>query len=121
MTIELRRIYDLPSTTTGVRVLVDGLWPRGVRSADAPIDKWVKEVAPSSELRRWYRHDPKKWTEFKRRYFDELGQKQEVVAVLLSLATSGDLVLVYASRERILNNASALKEYLDARVPDHAV
>jgi uncharacterized protein YeaO (DUF488 family) len=121
VTIELCRIYDLPRTTTGVRVLVDRLWPRGVRAADAPIDKWVKEVAPSSELRRWYRHDPKKWAEFKHRYFDELDQKQEIVAALLSLATSGDLVLVYGSRERKLNNASALKEYLDARVPDHAV
>ena len=119
--IELCRVYDMPRTTTGVRVLVDRLWPRGVRAADAPIDKWVKEIAPSSELRRWYSHDPKKWDEFKRRYFAELDQEQEAVAALLSHAISGDLVLVYGSRERKLNNAAALKEYLEARVPHDAV
>ncbi len=107
----------MPRTTTGVRVLVDRLWPRGVRAADALIDKWVKDVAPSSELRRWYSHDPKKWKQFKRRYFAELDQKEEAVAALLSHAISGDLVLVYGSRERKLNNAAALKEYLEARVP----
>ncbi len=111
----------MPRATKGVRILVDRLWPRGVRTADAPIDKWIKYVAPSSELRRWYSHDSKKCEEFKRRYFAELDQKQETVAVLLSHAMSGNLVLVYGSRERKLNNAAALKEYLEAEVPRHAV
>ncbi len=117
MAIQTYRIYDPEAPPIGVRVLVDRLWPRGIRSADPRIDEWMKEVAPSNQLRRWYQHDPQKWPEFKRRYFNELDEHPEIVHSLGKLAQSSDLVLLFGSRERVLNNASALKEYLEGKLP----
>ena len=98
---ELRRIYDSPDPSEGHRVLVDRLWPRGVRKDGAPVDEWAKDVAPSPELRRWYGHDPARFAEFARRYRAELGQPPAADAVnrLADTAGSGPLVLVTATRD----------------------
>lgn len=111
MRIEVRRIYSSQMESAGKKVLVDRLWPRGVRKSS--IDLWLKEIAPSDELRRWFNHDPDRWAEFRGRYFRELDSKPELVGRLLSLAGSEGVVLLFSSREEKLNNATALKEYLE--------
>lgn len=116
--IAVKRIYDPPSLEDGGRVLVDRLWPRGVSREAANLYEWRKEVAPSDDLRRWYDHDPLKWEEFKRRYFSELDEKAETWESLVDLAQSGTLTLLYSSRERELNNAEALKIYLESKLQD---
>ena len=110
--IVLKRAYEKPSPSDGTRVLVERLWPRGVSKQTAKIDLWLREVAPSTELRRWFRHDPEKWHEFKRRYFEELAGRQEPVETLLECARSGRVTFVFGSREERFNNAAALREYL---------
>lgn len=116
MRIRTRRIYDGSSKADGRRILVDRLWPRGVTKADARIVFWAKSVSPSNELRRWYGHDPDKWDEFRRRYFGELDANPDGVADLSAQLGDGTVTLVYSSKETRLNNATALKEYLESRV-----
>jgi uncharacterized protein YeaO (DUF488 family) len=113
--IRLRRIYDPPGPEEGKRVLIDRLWPRGLSKAKAGVDLWAKDIAPSTELRRWYGHEADKWPEFKRRYYAELDANADGVAELLSLVEGVDVTLLFASREEQLNNAAALKEYLESR------
>lgn len=113
MPILLKRAYDEPSKNDGYRVLVDRVWPRGVRKEDADLDAWIKESAPSASLRKWFGHDPDKWEEFKRRYFKELDENPESLDPLLQRARRGRLTLVYGSKESRYNNAAALKEYLE--------
>ncbi len=115
--IRTKRVYLPPEPGDGTRVLVDRLWPRGLKKADAAIDLWLKEVAPSRELRAWFGHDPEKWPEFVRRYHAELEQRPEAVERLLALAGSGPLTLLFAARDPEHNNAVALKAYLEARLP----
>jgi uncharacterized protein YeaO (DUF488 family) len=110
--IKLKRAYARPSADDGVRVLVDRLWPRGVRKADAAIDHWMKDLAPSTELRRWFGHDPARWQEFRRRYAQELGQNQKAVEQLRDLAKRGEITLVYAARDQDHNEAVVLRDYL---------
>lgn len=112
MQIWLRRAYDAPGQRDGTRVLVDRVWPRGVRKEDAAIDEWLREIAPSTALRQWFGHDPAKWEEFKRRYHRELARRPEVLHRLLALARQGRLTLVYGARDERHNNAVALREYL---------
>lgn len=112
MSIRLKRAYDPPAHGDGVRILVDRVWPRGVRKDDLRIEQWLKDIAPSAELRKWFRHDPTKWEVFKRRYFDELASHSDEIAELRKLARKGDLTLVYAAKDQAHNNAVALKEYL---------
>lgn len=112
MNICLKRIYEPASASDGRRILVDRLWPRGVSKAVAKIDFWAKAVAPSNELRKWYRHDPAKWEEFRRRYFVELDAAEAAVAELREHASVGTVTFVFSSKEEKLNNASALREYL---------
>ncbi len=114
--INIKRVYDPPSRKDGNRILVDRLWPRGLRKEDARIDTWVREVSPSTELRLWYGHDPAKWGEFKTRYFAELRGEQEAVESIVSAARRGTITLLYSSREERYNNAVALKSYLEARL-----
>jgi uncharacterized protein YeaO (DUF488 family) len=111
--IKIQRIYTKSEGAEGYRVLVDRLWPRGIKKEN--IDLWLKEVAPSNELRKWYGHEPDKWPEFKKKYFAELKDHQDEVRQLLDLAQKGDVVLLYSSKEEKINNAAALKEYLDKR------
>ncbi len=108
----IKRAYDPPSPRDGTRVLVDRLWPRGVKKADAHIMQWMKEIAPSNELRKWFGHDPERWEEFRRRYKAELAGKREVVGELRELARQGPLTLVYSAHDEAHNQAVVLREML---------
>lgn len=112
MTVMLKRAYEPPAKADGKRILVDRLWPRGVTKAKADIDLWLKEVAPSTELRQWFGHDPEKWAEFKKRYRAEL-KNSPALSELRSLAGQGNVTLVYAAHDESHNNAVVLKEILD--------
>jgi len=116
MTINIKRAYEPPDDADGLRILVDRLWPRGISKEKAKIDFWPKEIFPSNELRRWYGHDPDKWTEFKERYFSELDAHFEQVEELVGYMRKGDVTFVYSSTEQRLNNAAALKEYIEPRL-----
>lgn len=111
--IKIKRVYDPVDPGDGVRVLVDRLWPRGV-SKDK-VDLWLRDVAPSDELRRWFNHDPNKWEEFKRRYFQELDGNPKVEELLELIRRGRDVTLLYAAKSPY-NNAVALKEYLERRL-----
>ena len=117
--IKLKRAYDVVSRADGRRFLVERLWPRGVSKAKLKVHAWPKEVGPSTELRKWFNHDPKKWTEFRRRYFRELRSHPETWQPILSSARRGTITLVYSSHDTQHNNAVALQEYLrrKSRVP----
>jgi uncharacterized protein YeaO (DUF488 family) len=110
--IKLKRAYDPAEPTDGFRVLVDRLWPRGVSKEKAHIDVWLRDIAPSTELRKWFGHDPQKWREFQRRYGAELKTKTPLLKKLLADAAGRDITLVYASREQQYNNVTVLKEVL---------
>ena len=110
--IRIQRAYEPPERRDSVRVLVDRLWPRGVKKERAAIDEHMKEVAPSTELRKWFGHDPSKWDEFRRRYERELDGKPDQIAHLAHLAEGGDLTLVYAARDSERNDAVVLRDYL---------
>ncbi|KAA3620747.1 MAG: DUF488 domain-containing protein [Proteobacteria bacterium] len=112
--IRVKRVYDGASKDDGLRVLVDRIWPRGVTRDQAAVDLWLKEVAPSTALRRWFGHDPDKWVEFKRRYYEELGQRPESLTHLLESVRVGPVTLVYAARDRDHNQAVALRLYLES-------
>lgn len=109
----IKRVYERRSRADGYRVLVDALWPRGVAKKDAAIDLWLKEVAPSEKLRRWFAHDPARWTEFRARYFRELDGRKGSLEPLVERARRGRVTLVYGAKEERCNNAAALKEYLE--------
>jgi uncharacterized protein YeaO (DUF488 family) len=115
MEIEVKRAYEPPAPGDGRRVLVDRIWPRGVARDDLRIDAWLKELAPSAGLRKWFGHDPSKWEEFKERYFRELDERPDALAQLLEIARSGRVTLVFGARETEHNNAVALREYLEQR------
>jgi uncharacterized protein YeaO (DUF488 family) len=111
--LRVKRIYEAPVKGDGTRLLVDRLWPRGLTKEAAEIDYWAKDIAPSNELRQWYAHDPAKWNEFRDRYFAELAQNQTGVAALRAHLGKGVNTLLYQSKEEEINNAVALKEYLE--------
>ena len=113
--IKVKRVYDAPVKDDGIRVLVDRLWPRGLAKNDANIYAWAKEIAPSNALRRWYKHDPHKWLDFKKKYFAELDLNTENVEKFLNDNGKGTVTFVYGSKEEKFNNAVALKEYMAAR------
>jgi len=114
MTIRTKRIYETPTRSDGRRILIDRLWPRGVSKQNASIDFWAKKAAPSHELRRWYQHDSEKWPEFRRRYFAELESNPVGLAELRANLGKGTVTLVFSSKETELNNATALKEFLES-------
>lgn len=113
MEIRTKRIYEPPAEDDGFRVLVDRVWPRGKKKNEVKIDRWLKSVAPSNELRKWFNHDPDKWKEFKKAYFAELRQQKDVLRDLLEQAGDGPVTLVYSARDEHHNNAVALREYLN--------
>lgn len=113
--IQLERVYDEGPHASGVRFLVERLWPRGLKKADLPLDGWLKDVSPSTELRRWFSHDPAKWEEFRRRYFLELDAQPGAVAALAARARSEHVTLLFAAHDEQHNNAVALREYLAHR------
>jgi len=114
--IKLERAYDSINHDDGVRFLVERLWPRGVKKAALDLDDWLKDVAPSTELRQWFSHDPAKWTEFQRRYRRELDAKPEAVEPILKAARRGRVTLVYSSHDAEHNNAVVLKAYVEAHI-----
>lgn len=110
--IKAKRIYEQADPEDGFRILVDRLWPRGLSKQDAKIDLWLKSIAPSNDLRKWYNHEPEKWPEFKTRYFAELEANSEAVSTLLQHVKRGRVSFLYSSKEQDLNNATALREYV---------
>jgi uncharacterized protein YeaO (DUF488 family) len=117
--LKIKRVYDPPSKDDGKRILIDRLWPRGLRKKDAQIDDWIKEISPSNELRKWYGHDPAKWGEFKKRYFSELHGQPERIEEIVNASRKGTVTLLFGSKEERINNAEALKEYIEARTHAH--
>lgn len=115
MTIKIKRVYDDPEAQDGLRILVDRLWPRGLTKEKAKIDLWVKEIAPSNELRKWYGHDPEKWETFKKKYFVELDGRPEAIRDLVQAIGRRRATLLFSSKETELNNARALKIYLEEK------
>jgi len=113
--LHIKRVYDPPDEGDGIRVLVDRLWPRGLRKERAAVTLWLKEIAPSTELRKWFGHDPGRWTEFSRRYRDELGRNDEVVEKLVALLAHGRVTLLYAAHDTEHNQAVVLVDYLQDR------
>jgi uncharacterized protein YeaO (DUF488 family) len=114
--IRVKRVYEPPEKTDGVRFLVDHLWPRGLKKEALHVERWIKSVSPSNELRSWFGHEPAKWKEFQRRYFAELNEKPETWAVLLEAAREKEITLVYSARDTEHNNAVALKSYLEKKL-----
>ncbi len=111
--IQVKRVYDPPDTKDGTRFLVERLWPRGIKKEALQMQDWLKDVAPSGELRRWFSHDPAKWREFQQRYFKELDGHREAWQPLLQAARRRNVTLLYSARDTEHNNAVALKEYLE--------
>jgi uncharacterized protein YeaO (DUF488 family) len=110
--VKLKRAYEPPREADGTRILVDRLWPRGIRKADAAIDKWVKELAPSTKLRQWFGHDSARWQEFRRRYAKELREHARQLEQLRVLARNGPITLVFSARDEMHNDAVALRDFL---------
>lgn len=112
LNVRIKRAYEPSSPRDGARVLVDRLWPRGVRKNEAAIERWMKEVAPSAELRRWFGHDPARWEEFQRRYRNELHGKAELLAELRAMAHERPLTLVYSAHDEQHNQAVVLRDVI---------
>jgi len=113
MQLQLKRVYEPLADSDGMRILVDRLWPRGLSKSEAKIEFWAKEVAPSTELRRWYQHEQEKWPEFQRKYITELQNNPDAVHELIAKIGNENATLLFASKETSLNNAAVLKEYLE--------
>lgn len=114
--IQVKRAYDAASKNDGARFLVERLWPRGIKKEDLHVEDWLKDVAPSSELRQWFQHDPAKWAEFRHRYFRQLDTHPDAWQSLLARARRGRVTLVYSAHDTEHNNAVALKEFLDHKL-----
>ena len=113
--IYIKRVYDPPGKEDGLRILVDRLWPRGLKKEKARVDGWWKEVAPSDTLRKWFAHDPDKWPEFKRRYFKELNAREDEINKRTGEIKNQRVTFLYGATEEVYNNAAALKEYVEKR------
>ncbi len=115
--IKLKRAYERPAQADGTRILIDRLWPRGVTRAAAAIDQWMKEIAPSTELRKWFGHDPARWREFRRRYVAELREHPDELRSLRAQARRGPITLVYSAHDEAHNDAVVLRDILLGRSP----
>jgi uncharacterized protein YeaO (DUF488 family) len=116
--IKTKRIYEKPNTSDGSRLLVDRVWPRGLKKDELALDGWLKDVAPSDRLRNWFGHDPRKWNEFRRRYFTELRGKTEAWTAILEKARQSEITLLYGARDPRRNNAAALRDFLELSMQD---
>jgi uncharacterized protein YeaO (DUF488 family) len=112
--MKLKRVYDEPKKSDGKRILVDRLWPRGLTKEKARVDLWLKEIAPTTELRKWFNHEPEKWVEFQKRYRRELQANEEAVERLKQEMKKGAVTLVYGARDEEHNAAIVLKEFMEA-------
>lgn len=115
--IRLKRAYERPSASDGRRLLVDRLWPRGLGKTAARIDRWVKEIAPTAGLRKWFAHDPERWDDFRRQYAEEVRSHPELVRDLRHLARQGQVTLIYSARDQVHNDAVVLRQILLGRWP----
>lgn len=115
MRIQIKRIYDPPDAADGFRVLVDRLWPRGVKKADAGVDYWAKDLAPTTELRKWFHGEDAEFSEFRRRYLQELETRPDAVRALLEKATGDTITLLFAARDPVCNHAVVLRDFLIQR------
>jgi uncharacterized protein YeaO (DUF488 family) len=113
--VRLKRAYEAPEKADGARILVDRLWPRGVSKEEAKLDEWIKEIAPSTELRTWFGHDPRRWDEFRERYREELADHSETLKDLRRRAREGPITLVYSARDEIHNDAVVLRNVILGR------
>lgn len=113
MNVRIKRVYEEPDASDGCRILIDRLWPRGLTKQKAKVDLWLKAVAPSTELRTWFGHDPGKWGEFKKRYQAELRKNASSLSLLKERLAMGEVTLLYAARDEEHNDAVVLKEYLE--------
>jgi uncharacterized protein YeaO (DUF488 family) len=113
--VQLKRVYEKPAKADGLRILVDRLWPRGLTKQRAAVDEWLKELAPSTELRKWFAHDPDKWKEFQSRYRKELQEQKEALSLLKEKSKEQTVTLVYGARDEEHNEAVVLKQVLDGR------
>lgn len=113
MTVKIKRVYEAPDANDGKRILVDRLWPRGLTKEKADVDLWLKEIAPTTDLRKWFNHDPAKWEEFKVRYFDELKNNKEPVSLLKNEIKNGPVTLIYGAKDEVHNEALVLKNMLN--------
>jgi len=116
MDIRIKRAYEQPTSDDGARVLVDRLWPRGLTKEKAQIDLWLKEVGPTTELRKWFGHDPDKWERFRGRYETEIKHNGELLEILKRKANEGTLTLIYAARDAKHNEALVLKRFLERAI-----
>lgn len=117
--LRIKRVYDPVDSEDGFRVLIDRLWPRGLSKERAKLDLWLKEIAPSTELRQWFNHDPAKWPEFRQRYFSELDSREEEVKEIRARAEKGRVTLLYAARDTEHNQALVLRDYLQRDESSH--
>lgn len=113
--VKLKRAYEPPAQDDGTRVLIDRLWPRGVKKVDAALDHWAKDLAPSTALRKWFGHDPARWPEFRFRYAEEVRQHGEQLRQLRALARTNPITLVYSAHDEVHNDAVALRDFLLGR------
>ena len=111
--VKIKRVYDQPEKGDGKRVLVDRLWPRGMKKEDAGLDLWLKDIAPSNELRKWFSHDLSKWQEFRKRYRKELKDRPGMIEDLKKVVRRGTVTLLYAAKDSERNNAVVLKEMIE--------
>jgi uncharacterized protein YeaO (DUF488 family) len=116
--LKIKRVYEAAESSDGKRFLVERLWPRGMKKASLKMDAWLKEVAPSDDLRRWFAHDPLKWDEFQQRYQAELESNADAWAPIVQAARQGDVTLLYSARDTEHNNALVLKSYLEKRLEE---
>jgi uncharacterized protein YeaO (DUF488 family) len=114
--IQLKRVYEPHAATDGTRILIERLWPRGIAKVALEMDAWLKDAAPSTELRRWFNHDPERWAEFKRRYHSELKAHPEAWAPLITKARRGRVTLLYSAHDAEHNNAVVLRDFLNAKL-----
>jgi uncharacterized protein YeaO (DUF488 family) len=110
VSVQLKRVYDAPAKSDGRRVLVDRIWPRGLTKREAHVDEWLKEIAPSTKLRKWFAHDPARWKEFKKRYAAELDEQRDQVEYLARAAKQRTVTLLFGAKDTEHNNAVALKD-----------
>ena len=113
--VKVKRIYDPATKDDGYRILVDRMWPRGLKKTDANVDLWLKDIAPSGPLRKWFNHEPGKWDEFQKRYAQELNEKKHLIEQIEGKMRTGKVTLLFGSREEHNNNANALNNYLERR------
>lgn len=112
MSVKIKRVYEKPEKADGFRVLVDRLWPRGLTKEKAAADLWLKDIAPSTELRKWFSHDPDKWPEFRKKYLGELKENKESVSILKDNIKKGAVTLLYGARDQVHNEALVIKDFI---------